>query len=405
MKEDQKDFSDSTTEVKKQSADTAKKPNRSPDEIHHSPVGRVFALVFLCFIASFLGAWVFIGSGIIPLSQPISSEQRQAIVMQEGEVVAEVAERVSPSVVSILTTGGAQDMFGRETLNEGAGTGVIVSSDGYIMTNKHVIGEGTQQVEVVLADGERINDVKIVGSDPLNDIAFLKIEGKSDLPAAKFGDSNEIKIGQKVIAIGNTLGQYQNSVTSGIISGIGRPIVAAADASTMETERFEDLFQTDAAINPGNSGGPLVSLEGEVIGINTAIIEDAQGIGFSIPINVVKGLIKGVIEDGKVSRAYLGVRYVSLTPEVATQLNITETRGAYVGTVDGSEGPVPGGPADQAGIQTGDIITKINDVVVGERNGLAALLAQYAPGDTITITYLREGAEHTVEVTLTEYED
>lgn len=387
--------------------EASKKTQQQPVKEPHSPVGKVFALVFLCFIASFFGAWVFIGTGIIPLAaDTITEENRQQLVLQEGEVVAEVAENVSASVVSIITVNeSSSSPFGQNVVSEGAGTGVILSADGYIITNKHVVGEGARQVDVVMHDGERIEDVKVVGRDPLNDIAFLKIEGKDDLPVAKLADSNEVKIGQKVIAIGNALGQYQNSVTSGIISGIGRPIVAQADDNANEVERFEDLFQTDAAINFGNSGGPLVNLQGEVIGINMAIAEEAQSIGFSIPVNVVKGLLKGVTQDGRVARAYLGVQYIALTPDAAKRLDVSEERGAYVGAEDGSGGPVDGGPAADAGIQRGDIITKIDDAVVGERNGLAALLAQYAPGDTITVGLIRDGNEQSVEVTLTEFRD
>lgn len=371
-------------------------------------VGKTIILVVFCGISSFFGAWAFVASGIIPVgTENILSENRERLVMQEGEVVAEVAKRVSPSVVSIVTASEGRSPYYGNILQEGAGTGFIVSKNGYIVTNKHVVGEGTRQVDVVLADGTRHEDVEIVGRDPLNDIAFLKLDG-DDFPAVELADSNSIEIGQKVVAIGNTLGQYQNSVTSGIISGIGRPIAAEGDANSQgDVELFEDLFQTDAAINPGNSGGPLVNLQGEVVGINTAIIEDAQGIGFSIPVNVAKGLLKGVLEENKVSRAYLGVQYITLTPEIARELDISATQGAYVGSGrDGnSGGPVSGGPADEAGIEREDIITKINDDVVGDRNGLAALLAQYAPGESIKVTYVRDGNESTVDVTLTEYRD
>lgn len=398
-------------QVQQSAAKNTRSQTKTPQQVSgkepHSPLGKIFALVFLCFIASFLGAWVFVGTGLVPLETGrLTEENRQQLVLEEGEVVADVAERASQSVVSIITVAESTPAgyFGRSVLSEGAGPGVVVSKDGYIITNKHVVGEGTRQVDVILHDGTRHENVKVVGRDPLNDIAFLKINGVNDLPAAELADSNEVKIGQKVIAIGNALGQYQNSVTSGIISGIGRPIVAQSDTNAMEAERFEDLFQTDAAINPGNSGGPLVDLEGRVIGINMAYTEEAQSIGFSIPVNVVKGLMKGVIEEGKVARAYMGVQYVTLTPDAAQQLDIEVDKGAYVGGQDGeSGGPVSGGPADKAGIRRGDVIIKINDAVVGERNGLAALLAQYAPGETIKVTFLRDGKEQTTDVTLEEY--
>lgn len=404
MEQQPKQVQQSAAKNTRAEASTSQQTPKEP----HSPVGKVFALVFLCFIASFLGAWVFVGTGLVPLETGrLTEENRQQLVLEEGEVVADVAERVSQSVVSIITVAESApaEHFGRSVLSEGAGTGVVVSKDGYIITNKHVVGEGTRQVDIILHDGTRHENVKVVGRDPLNDIAFLKVDGVNDLSAVELADSNEVKIGQKVIAIGNALGQYQNSVTSGIISGIGRPIIAQSDTDAMETERFEDLFQTDAAINPGNSGGPLVDLEGRVIGINMAYTEEAQSIGFSIPVNVVKGLLKGVLEEGKVVRAYMGVQYTTLTPDTARQLEIDTERGAYVGGGRGDQngGPVSGGPADKAGIQRGDVITKINNTVVGERNGLAALLAQYAPGETINVTFLRNGNEQAADVTLEEF--
>jgi serine protease Do len=255
-------------------------------------------------------------------------------------------------------------------------------------------------VQVVTSDGTTYDNVKVLGSDPLNDVAYLKIPDVSNLPVAELGDSTSVRVGQKVIAIGNSLGQYQNTVTSGIISGTGRPISAQAGDSV---ESLTDLIQTDAAINPGNSGGPLLNLQGQVIGLNTAIVEDAQGIGFSIPVSATKGILKGVLKGGDVQRAYLGVSYISITAEVAKQYNLSVKKGAYVFSGSDKTAIVSGSPADKAGVKDKDIIAKVGDIEVGDRGSVASLVAEYAPGDTIVLTVLRDGKTMTVNVTLTAY--
>ena len=319
----------------------------------------------------------------------------------EETTVSTVAEKVSPSVVSIVTETQAtsSSIWGRQEVQQGAGSGIIVSADGYILTNKHVI-KGARSVEVVLSDGTSYSDVKIVGSDPMNDVAFLKIADAKDLPVAELGDSTTVKIGQHVIAIGNSLGEYQNTVTSGIISGKGRPLSAQSGDSV---ESLTDLLQTDAAINPGNSGGPLLNAAGQVIGINTAIAEDAEGIGFAIPINAVKGTLKGVLAGKTVERSYLGVRYVAIDAAVAKRYNLPVKTGAYVYSDTSEAAVVAGSPADKAGIKKGDIIVKINDVEVGARGGVASLIAEYAPGDTVELTINRGGSERVVKVVLGTY--
>ena len=310
-----------------------------------------------------------------------------------------VVDKMSPSVVSIVTETQAASLRGTMT-EAGAGTGMIVSANGYVMTNKHVV-QGTDRVTIVLTDGRSYDNVRVVGADPLNDIAFLKIDGVSDLPAVELGDSSSLRVGQSVVAIGNSLGQYQNTVTSGIVSGVGRP-VSAQSGDTIET--LNDLIQTDAAINPGNSGGPLLNFQGQVIGVNTAVAQDAQGIGFAIPINAVKGILKGVLASGKVEHAYIGVNYVTITPEVAKQYNLSAKQGAYVFGVDGTRPAiVAGSPADKAGIKEKDIITKVNGVEVGKAGDVASLVGEYAPGDTIELTLLRGGQVQTVRVTLAAY--
>ncbi|OYW41732.1 hypothetical protein B7Z28_02225, partial [Candidatus Saccharibacteria bacterium 32-45-3] len=283
-----------------------------------------------------------------------------------------------------------------------AGTGIIISADGYILTNKHVVSEA-QTVEVVTSDGTRYKDVAVIGQDPLNDIAFLKIKNAKDLPVAEIGDSGTVRVGQNVITIGNSLGQYHNTVTSGIISGLGRPVIAGSSDLGSRVESLTDLLQTDAAINPGNSGGPLLNMSGQVIGINTAIASDAQSIGFAIPINAAKGLMRGVLANGKIEKAYIGVQYVSITPDVRSQYDLAEKQGAYIRGSANSSAVVSGGPADKAGVKDGDIITKINDKVIGDQGGLGSLVAEYLPGEKIKLTIVRNGKTIQLDLTLGSY--
>lgn len=320
-------------------------------------------------------------------------------ITQEESTIAAVAEKVEPSVVSIVTETQIQSYYGT-TSGEGAGTGIIVSEDGYVMTNNHVI-DGATTVSVIDSEGALYDDVEVIGRDPLNDIAFLKINSTDTFTPAELGNSSSIRVGQQVVAIGNALGQYSNTVTSGIVSGTGRPVTASSGYG--DSESLTDLIQTDASINSGNSGGPLVNMSGQVIGINTAIVEDANGIGFSIPINSTKGVLAEVLATGEVSRAYLGVNYLSVTPDVAREYDLPVNYGAYVYASQGANAVASGSPAAEAGLQTNDIILKINDETIGEDGGLSSIIGQYRPGDIVTITYLRDGKEATTKLTLGTY--
>ena len=355
----------------------------------------VIALAWLGVGATMLVRWLDGGQ------QPEVSDQGSNVVISQKEAdLAELVEKTSPTVVSIVTSQvSGQGFFQQEV--EGAGTGVVISEDGYILTNKHVISEA-RSVQVVMSDGTRHSDVTVVGSDPLNDIAFLKIKNVSDLKVATLGDSGAMRVGQDVIAIGNSLGQYQNTVTSGIVSGLGRPVTAASSELNSRVESLTDLLQTDAAINPGNSGGPLINSAGQVVGINTAIAADAQGIGFAIPINAAKGMIRGVIANGKVEKAYLGVQYVAITPDVRTEYKLSVDQGALVRSGSGSA-VESNGPADEAGIKDGDIITKVNEKSVGSQGGLGSLVAEFMPGEKITLTIIRDGKEQQKTLTLGAY--
>jgi serine protease Do len=221
------------------------------------------------------------------------------------------------------------------------------------------------------------------------------------------GDSSGAKVGDSVVAIGNALGEFQNTVTSGIISGFGRQVQASSDnsdgsQSAASSEDLDNLIQTDAAINEGNSGGPLVNLNGEVIGMNTAIASDAENIGFAIPINDIKGLISQVLKSGTFSRPFLGVRYFSLTPAVAKEYALPVSQGAYLAPsgISGSSPVVPGSPAERAGLQAGDIVTEVNGKSVDYKHSLTTLLNHYQPGDEVTLRVLRDGKTISVHVTL-----
>lgn len=367
---------------------------------------KTLAIVAICISSSLLASWLFVMTGIIhPDVTKTITENRQKIVMQEGETMADVFKKVSPSTVSIITESPitVNSFFGTNTaLQKGAGSGIIISQDGYILTNKHVVPDGTGKVTVVMADGKQYTDVSIVGRDPLNDIAFLKVAGVKNLPAAELGDSSAVSPGQRVVAIGNALGQFRNSVTAGIISGIGRPVEASDGAGS--SEKLENLFQTDAAINPGNSGGPLVTLDGKVIGINTAVAQQAQTIGFAIPINEAKKLVDQVKKDGKIVKPYLGVYYINITPENANVININADHGAYITSSGSAQGAViPNSPGDKAGLREHDIILKLNGKDVTQDSTLASQLASFASGDKVTLTVQRSGKQITVQVTLEAY--
>lgn len=345
-----------------------------------------------------MGAWVFAQTGLVKLDT-LQTVNREKVISQEGETMADVAKKVSPSIVSVTTRSIANSYYGQSSLAQGAGTGMIISKDGYVLTNKHVAGNASS-VSIVTNDGKVYDDVSVVGTDPLNDIAFLKIKSTDTFTPVTFADSSQVKVGEKVVAIGNALGEYQNSVTTGIISGIGRPVFAS---DGQDGEKLDNLFQTDAAINPGNSGGPLLNLSGQVIGMNTAVAQDAQGIGFAIPSNATKGLIKHLLETKKVERAYLGVRYMPLSPSVAKEYKLSVSQGAYIFNDQASNAVENGGPADKAGLKSGDVIIKVNGVAVDIENGLALLLAQYAPGDQVELTIQQGNSTKQVQVTLVAY--
>ena len=375
---------------------TASKSNKNTAAI----VLSIFALVFGC--AGLALGWMGFQKSYTPLTFLSSGTDGNSANFVEGSI-AEVADKVSKSVVSIVTSTKTTDFFGQSYDSAAAGTGIIVTEDGYILTNKHVIN-GANKVTVVLDDGTTYENVKVVATDPLNDVAYLKIDDVSGLTAAKLGDSKTISVGQQVIAIGNALGQYQNTVTSGIISGIGRSVTASDDTG-YNTETLTDMIQTDAAINSGNSGGPLVNAAGEVIGINTATSTSAENMGFAIPISSAKGMLSQLIETGSAKRTYLGVYSVEITPEVAKAYNLPVSEGVYLYSPSSYSAIVKNSPAAKAGLKDKDIVTAINGVKVGASGSLANLIGEYKPGDTVQLTVIRDGNETAINVTLEGYSD
>lgn len=362
----------------------------------------------------FGGGWL---GAVAHHDQGVTNVTQQKVELKgEAAVISDIAKNVGQSVVSVDVTGqeASQNPYaslfgdgGSTQTVQSAGTGIILTTDGLIMTNRHVVPSGTTSVSVTLSDGTVFDNVKVVGRTNDNDsldVAFLQIQdtkGKTLVPA-KIGDSAAVKVGDPVVAIGNALGQFQNTVTSGIISGYGRSLQAqASDGSS--SENLDNLFQTDAAINEGNSGGPLVNLDGEVVGMNTAMASDSQSIGFAIPINDLSGLIDSVKSTGKLQKPYLGVVYVPITKDVKQQYNLSVDTGVYIPNstqANGQDTVISGSPADKAGVQPGDIITKVDDTAVDQTHSLTSLLGNHKVGDKVTLTIVRDGKTITKDVTL-----
>ena len=344
-------------------------------------------------------------NGDTPITINPSSSDGNSVNFVEGSI-AEVASKVNDSVVSITTETRTTSWFGQSSTSSAAGTGIIVSKSGYILTNKHVI-EGANKINIILSNGEKYSNVSVATVDPLNDVAFLKISDVDNLPAATLGDSKTLSIGQQVIAIGNALGQFANTVTSGIISGTGRSITAT-DSSYSSYETLSDLIQTDAAINAGNSGGPLVNAAGEVIGINTATSSDGEGIGFAIPISSIKGMLSQLLETGSASRSYLGVYSITITPSVVETYDLPVSAGAYLYYESGkymNSAIQKNSPAEKAGLKNKDIITAVNGSKLGPSASLSSLIGEYKPNDTVQLSILREGKEIAINVTLGAYSE
>jgi len=340
--------------------------------------------------------------------------------MPEKSPIVKIAKKVCPAVITIVITkdlpkiegfyffpfGGQKFIIPRiekgkkEKTKIGGGSGFIVSPDGLVLTSSHVVGDPKADYTVILEPKKKYS-AKILARDPINDVAILKIKGKS-LPYLELGDSNKIELGQTVIAIGNALGEFHDTVSTGVISGLSRYITAFSGL-TRQAARLRGLIQTDAAINPGNSGGPLVDIEGKAIGINTAMVMGAQNIGFAIPINYAKRDLEEVKKYGKVRRPFLGVRYVLLNKEIAERNKLPVDYGALIVRESlGESAIVKGSAADKAGLQEYDIILKCNGQKITVENPLANMLQKFKIGEEIKLKVLREGKEITLKAKLEE---
>ncbi len=357
-------------------------------------------------------------------------EAEKVVKVDEESSVVSAVEKVSPAVVSIIVTKNLpiieqnnispfgdnffQQFFGdnfgdffnvpqyeqkgTEKKEVGGGPGFLVSADGYIVTN--VVYDEEAEYTVLMND-ETKHDAKVLARDPVSDLAILKIEG-NDMPYVELGDSDGLKVGQTVIAIGNALGEFRNTVSVGVISGLARSVVAGG--AGVGSEQLMGVIQTDAAINPGNSGGPLLNIAGQVIGISTAMAQGAQNIGFAIPINEVKNTIENVKENGKIIRAWLGVRYVMINKDIANANKLDVDYGALI--VRGEQrtdlAVIPGSPADKAGLEENDIILEMDGKKIDDKNPLAQAISKLNPGDEVTLKVLHKGQEKNIKVALEE---
>lgn len=400
--------------------------------------------VILSFIVSILGSALTLGvlGGVSEgadgspfvfnrpaILEKITQREVSESILRQDELVVTVVEQSSPAVVSVVATKdvpvverffvdpfakdplireffGGDSGFripqfrqkGTQTQEVSFGTGFIASSDGLVITNKHVVSDTAAEYTVFLSDGSK-KSAKVLARDQIQDLAVLKIEG-SNLPFLKLGDSSKVKTGQSVVAIGNALGEFRNTVSVGVVSGLQRSITASGAATG--PEMLQELIQTDAAINPGNSGGPLLNLRGEVVGINTAIAQGAENIGFSIPINKAVRALESVKKFGKILTPFLGVRYVAITKDFAEAQKLGRDFGVSIKAGEGDPAIVQGSPADKAGLKEGDIILELNGTRIDQDHSLSSLIQNQNVEDTVTLKVFRDGKEIEVKVTLEE---
>ena len=388
----------------------------------------ISTVILLSFVFGIAGS--VIGSiYVAPIYQKQANSQGtgevQNIQVNEQSAVVDVVKRASPAVVSIIiskdlnkvpgfssspfdfgpfsfdpfTQNRSQDDAEPNVQEIGGGTGFVISDSGLIVTNKHVVDDTEASYTVITSDGKKY-DATVLSRDPVNDIALVKIEAKG-LPTLPLGDSSDLEIGQRVIAIGNSLAQYQNTVTTGVVSGIGRTITASGSSGS---EQLEGVIQTDAAINPGNSGGPLLDIGGSVIGINTAIDAQGQLVGFAIPVNDLKNDLSSFEKFGKIVKPFLGVRYVVITDAIQQENDLPVNYGALVigGGRPNQPSVTPGSAAEKAGLKENDIILEINGQRIDEDHSLAGQLKNYSPGDVVKMKIHSGGGEKEITVTLGE---
>lgn len=397
----------------------------------------VFGIIVVSFVFGFLGGFAsnnlsasqvksFFGLQTVPSQEQQPDQQYLPQTSQEEKIISAVNE-TSPAVVSIIISkdlpvleqffinpfeqfGAPFDLQipqyrqkGTEKKEIGGGTGFIISSDGMVITNRHVVQDTEAEYTVLTNDGENY-EAEVLAIDPVQDLAIIKIKSnKTDFKVAKLGDSSGLQIGQTVIAIGNALGEYRNTVSVGVISGLGRTVTASGGGLS---ETLENIIQTDSAINAGNSGGPLLNLKGEVIGINTAMATGAENIGFAIPINRAKRDIESFKNLGKIVYPFLGVRYVLIGSTIQKENNLSVSYGAWIQAGDNGEPAItPDSAADKAGLKEGDIILELNGQKISQDNSLASILLEYSPGDKINLKILRDNQEQMIEAVLGEREE
>jgi serine protease Do len=359
------------------------------------------------------------------ISERLEDEDGSRVLnVKEESATIEVVNKVQNSVVSIVVTKELENIYnltgpdamdyldlginpnylpeGSQKREVGGGTGFVIGEDGLILTNRHVVEDEKADYSVVFNDGEKYEAV-VLGRDMVRDIAVLKIEA-DELEVVELADSEEIQIGQTVIAIGNALSEYRNTVTRGVISGIDRRVVAGS--SRTGSAVIDGAIQTDAAINPGNSGGPLLNLAGQVVGINTAVNFGGNSLGFAIPINQAKSVIESVVEYGRIVRPWLGVRYIELNEEIAEKNNLTYDRGALIlrGDQDDDLAVIAGSPADKAGLVENDIILELNGQKLDEEHSLINEITKYKPGEIVELRIYHDGEEEDVSLELAERE-
>ncbi len=400
--------------------------NMEKKPVRESRVMSLMLMIAISLLVSIVGSAIVCTFVFDRYIQKLGTQQSDPVVkkvvqMQDDSIV-DMVENVSPAVVSIVAKKEVAQyrqmspfdlFFGvpqqeqqngpSEKQKVGGGTGFFVSADGMIITNRHVVVDADAEYTVLTNDGTE-HPATVLARDEYLDFAVLKVEG-NDFTAVELGDSSAIKLGQTVVAIGNSLGEFSNSVSRGIVSGVQRNIVAGSGFG--DTEELTDIIQTDAAINFGNSGGPLLDLNGKVIGINTAVAQGAENIGFAIPISQVMRLIDDVKATGKISRPFIGVRYVAMTDEIRKALNVSYDYGILV--VRGDKitdfAVLPGSPADEAGLMENDIILEINGEKIDETNTLTKKIAEHSVGDTITLKIWHKGEEKEIKILLEEKMD
>ncbi len=352
-----------------------------------------FAVLFMIIGASFGVALMWESSLTEELKiEEVEEEEVASSAIEWEEAIVATVENISPAVVSIVASKDVSIIYPpfyyeekTERREIGGGTGFLISKNGLVLTNRHVVRDEEANYVVFTNDGREF-EAEVLARDPIQDLAVLKIEGE-DFPTVELGNSSDIRIGQTAIAIGNALGEFRNTVSVGVISGLGRRVFATDGRSV---EVLENVIQTDAGINRGNSGGPLLNIHGEVIGINTAMAIDAQNIGFAIPIDSAKRAITGVIEEGRIVYPFLGVRYIMINEEVQKQRGLPVSYGALLLKGDRGEPAVDeGSAAEKAGLKKGDIILEMDGVRLDEENPLVFLIMDYYPGEEVSLKVLR----------------